>query len=339
MLVRVRSREVLLALVVGLGLVGAALPVAAQAPDVAGARQRAADLQAALDAANERYEELYTAVEVALDELAALEERAVALEAEALTLDAGLATRAREVYKRGTGTTFELLLGEGGPDEAIQRASLAEVIQQRETASLEQARAARIALDQTRRLAEERRVELESLQSEMAAAQAELERQLAAAQTRVRVLETLAARQRTIETARQRGIYSCIMDRGITSFRDTWGAPRSGGRRHKGTDVMGPMNAPVYAFTSGVVQKHTNSGLGGISLYLRGDDGAVYFYTHLNGYSPQGAVGRRVVAGEHIAYNGNTGNARGGAPHVHFERKPGGGASENPYPYLVAACR
>lgn len=335
----VRSRSQLVCLLTVAALLAPALPVVAQAPDVEGARQRAAEVQQRLDEANARYEELYTAVEVALDELAELEARAVELEAEATTLDAGLAARAREVYMRGTGTTFELLLGEGGPDEAIQRASLAEVVQQRETARLEQALAARIALDQTRQLAEERRVELEVLRGEMEAAQAALEQELAAAQTRVRVLETLAARQRLIDTARQRGIYSCIMDRGITSFRDTWGAPRSGGRRHKGTDVMAPFNVPVYAFTSGVVARHSNSRLGGISLYLRGDDGATYFYTHLNGYAPQGAVGRRVVAGEHIAYNGATGNARGGAPHVHFERHPGGGAAENPYPYLVAACR
>jgi DNA mismatch repair protein MutS len=52
-----------------------------------------------------------------------------------------------------------------------------------------------------------------------------------------------------------------------------------------------------------------------------------------------GTAGRRVVAGEHIGYNGFTGNASRRAPHVHFERKPAGGATHNPYPYLVAACR
>jgi murein DD-endopeptidase MepM/ murein hydrolase activator NlpD len=129
------------------------------------------------------------------------------------------------------------------------------------------------------------------------------------------------------------------MDRRVVSFRDTWGAPRSGGRRHQGTDVMAPFNVPVYAFTSGVVLRRSSSRLGGLGLYMRGDDGATYYYAHLNGYTTAGSAGRRVVAGEHIGYNGYTGNASRSAPHVHFERAGGGGGRQNPYAYLVAACR
>jgi peptidoglycan LD-endopeptidase LytH len=120
------------------------------------------------------------------------------------------------------------------------------------------------------------------------------------------------------------------------SFVDSWGAARSGGRAHKGTDIMNPMRNRVHAIVDGVVSRLSTSSLGGISLYLRGDDGNEYYYAHLDSYASR--AGQRVKAGELIAYNGQTGNARYTAPHVHFEVHPGGGGAVNPYPYVKAAC-
>jgi peptidoglycan LD-endopeptidase LytH len=303
------------------------------------ARDRAAGLATQLDIAAARYEAVWAAVEAATYELEELERRSGELALEVAALDAKLAERARDLFMRGATSSFELLLGEGGPAASIERAGLASVLQQRDAALLEEARAARLALGQTVALVEVRRADLAALEEEAELARAAVARELDAAQRQVRGLEALAARQRLIENARQSGIYSCIMDRRLVSFRDTWGAPRSGGRRHQGTDVMAPFNVPVYAFTSGVVLRRSSSRLGGLGLYLRGDDGATYFYAHLNGYTAAGSAGRRVVAGEHIGYNGYTGNATRSAPHVHFERQPAGGARHNPFPYLVAACR
>jgi len=314
-------------------------PAAAQIAGLEEARNRAADLASELDIAAAAYEALWAAVEEATYELEELERRALELEADVRAIDARLADRARDLFMRGSSSAFELIVGEGGPAAAIERAGLASVVQQRDTALLEESRASRLALTQTVALVEVRRAELAALEAEAEAARAAVARELDAAQRRVRGLEALAARQRLIQNARQSGIYSCIMDRRLVSFRDTWGAPRSGGRRHQGTDVMAPFNVPVYAFTSGVVLRRSSSRLGGLGLYLRGDDGATYYYAHLNGYTAAGTAGRRVVAGEHIGYNGFTGNASRSAPHVHFERKPAGGATHNPYPYLVAACR
>jgi murein DD-endopeptidase MepM/ murein hydrolase activator NlpD len=128
---------------------------------------------------------------------------------------------------------------------------------------------------------------------------------------------------------------ACILARPY-SYVDSWGAARSGGRSHQGTDVMAPHGARVFAFVNGVVSRESSSTNGGIQLYLQGDNGVEYFYAHLSGYAV--STGTRVRAGQLIAYNGQTGNARYTAPHVHFEVHPGGGAPVNPYPHLKPVC-
>src|SRR4029450_4266961 len=67
-----------------------------------------------------------------------------------------------------------------------------------------------------------------------------------------------------------------------------------------------------------------------------GPNGIEHFYATLSGYPV--SAGTRVRAGQLVAYNGQTGNARYTAPHVHFEVHPGGGAPVNPYPYLRRVC-
>ena len=310
----------------------------ANAQDLDGARDRVSSIEDQLAQVTERYERTWARVELAREELTRLESQATALEEEVSGTADGLAERARAVFIRGATSELDLLLGAADPQTAIERAAMANLVQRRDTVGLEEAVAARTALDQTEVLVDQQRAELEELTEQLAVDQAGLEDELDGAQARVASLEALAARQRQIDRGSQRGTYACPLDRHLTHFIDSWGFPRSGGRRHKGTDIMGPMGAPVYAFTDGFISRHSNSRLGGISLYLRGDDGNTYFYTHLQGYAPRGAVGNRVRAGEHIAYNGNTGNARGGPPHIHFERHPGGGSAVNPYPYLAAAC-
>jgi peptidoglycan LD-endopeptidase LytH len=133
------------------------------------------------------------------------------------------------------------------------------------------------------------------------------------------------------------GGFACPMAPPYT-YIDSWGAARSSGRTHEGTDIMAPYGAKVLAFTSGVVSRQSTSSLGGITLYLQGDNGAEYYYAHLSGYAV--STGARMRAGHHIAYNGNSGNASATAPHVHFEIHPGGPASApiNPYPQVRQAC-
>lgn len=120
-------------------------------------------------------------------------------------------------------------------------------------------------------------------------------------------------------------------------FTDTWGAPRGGGTRsHQGTDVFGDRGGDVFAIADGVVRRLSNGSTSGLYLTLRGDDGDDYYYMHLQDFVA--SEGQRVAAGELIAHNGDTGNARGTTPHIHFELHPGGGGAVNPYPLLRATC-
>ena len=121
------------------------------------------------------------------------------------------------------------------------------------------------------------------------------------------------------------------------SYSDTYGAPRSGGRSHMGTDILAPMGTPIFAYESGTITRMDGNALGGISLYLQGDSGNTYYYTHLSGYASGARVGQHVAAGTHIAINGDSGNAAG-IPHLHFEVMPGGGSNVNPYPYVYGVC-
>jgi murein DD-endopeptidase MepM/ murein hydrolase activator NlpD len=118
------------------------------------------------------------------------------------------------------------------------------------------------------------------------------------------------------------------------SFIDSWGAPRSGGRSHKGVDMMADIGQPTPAPVSGRVE-HRGTSLGGMSWYVYGDNGDTYYGTHLSAYENVG-VGH-VDAGTIIGYVGDTGNAAG-IPHLHFEYMPGGGSSVNPYPKVAEAC-
>lgn len=121
---------------------------------------------------------------------------------------------------------------------------------------------------------------------------------------------------------------------GPVAFSDTWGAPRSGGRAHKGVDMLSPRGTPVVAPVAGVVSHRGNS-LGGLSFHLNGDDGHYYYGTHLNSYANVGAG--HVAAGTVVGYVGDTGNARG-TPHLHFEIHPNRGAAVNPTPTVRRAC-
>ncbi|MGZ4506521.1 MAG: M23 family metallopeptidase [Blastococcus sp.] len=112
-------------------------------------------------------------------------------------------------------------------------------------------------------------------------------------------------------------------------FGRRWGA------LHGGVDIAAPIGTPIYAATSGVVRRAGAATGFGQAVYIRGDDGAVTVYGHVNRYFV--TAGERVSAGEQIAEVGNRGQSTG--PHLHFEVHPSGrmyGGQIDPVPWLNA---
>ncbi len=124
---------------------------------------------------------------------------------------------------------------------------------------------------------------------------------------------------------------------GEHSYSDDFGDARHQGS-HEGTDIMADRGTPLLAVDSASVIRlsRTETSLGGISLWLERADGTQYYYAHMTSITEGLDVGSRVRVGQVVGTVGNTGDARYGAPHLHFEIHPGGGAATNPYPHLVA---
>lgn len=126
---------------------------------------------------------------------------------------------------------------------------------------------------------------------------------------------------------------------GVTSWRcpvsggkyfNDWGFPRSGGRFHQGNDIFAPRGTPIVAPVGGTVELKTGV-IGGLQFWLVGNDGVRYVGTHLEGFGLAG----QVSAGDVIGYVGNSGNAVGSNPHLHFEMAKDG-QTINPFPTLQA---
>lgn len=142
---------------------------------------------------------------------------------------------------------------------------------------------------------------------------------------------------------------------GPTSYWNDWGACRDGcSRRHQGNDLLGVRMQPLLAAVDGTVTRirYENVGKAGSVLTVTGADGWYYNYFHVNNdtpgsddgwagpewqASPYLRVGMSVRAGQIIGYMGDSGNAEGSVPHLHFEIRSPDGVAVNPYPSLIAA--
>jgi hypothetical protein len=132
---------------------------------------------------------------------------------------------------------------------------------------------------------------------------------------------------------------------GPIRYSNDWQAPRDGGaRKHEGNDLLGTKLQPLLAATDGVVSWTRTDGNNMLS--IKDADGWTYTYVHINNdtpgtddganpsqyiFFPGIAKGVQVTAGQPIAYMGDSGNAEGTAPHLHFEMAKPDGTSVNPH--------
>jgi murein DD-endopeptidase MepM/ murein hydrolase activator NlpD len=126
---------------------------------------------------------------------------------------------------------------------------------------------------------------------------------------------------------------------GAVAFSDSWGAARSGGRRHKGVDMIAARGTPIVAVESGTVSRLSTGSLGGNAVYMTGNSGDRYYYAHLDSFADGVGGGLQVSVGDLLGYNGSSGNASYSVPHLHFQHAPAGGDWVNPYPLAAALCR
>jgi putative cell wall-binding protein len=149
------------------------------------------------------------------------------------------------------------------------------------------------------------------------------------------------------------------------TFTDDYATQRSRGE-HGATDLMGEKMWPVYAAVGGTVTFIPGAEEGeskphyGYMIRIQGDDGRRYSYVHLNddtpgtsdasagpehAYAPGLRRGSVVERGQFIGWMGDSGNAKGGTPHLHFEIAdddvvdPQGTDRINPYNSLKDALR
>jgi murein DD-endopeptidase MepM/ murein hydrolase activator NlpD len=122
---------------------------------------------------------------------------------------------------------------------------------------------------------------------------------------------------------------------GTATYVHDWLFPRYGPgfRFHLGTDVFAPHGTPIRSPVDGVATTNTQP-LGGLTVRVTMDDGTYFYLAHLSGLVDGFTNGMRVQTGDVVGYVGDSGNARGGAPHLHIGIYPQGGAPVDPKPIL-----
>lgn len=136
------------------------------------------------------------------------------------------------------------------------------------------------------------------------------------------------------ESKRHRG-FGRFPVAGLARWSHDWLFPRHtpSFHTHEGTDVFAERGTPVTSPTAGLVDV-SNGLVGGLSVKVTQLDGTFWYLAHLDTITV--ADGDSVVPGDVVGTVGDSGNAKGGAPHVHVEVHPYGGRAHDPKRILDA---
>jgi murein DD-endopeptidase MepM/ murein hydrolase activator NlpD len=313
-----------------------------------------------LDAAIERYQAVRGEIAEVSFRVNQLTDRVLEYEAEVVDLKDQVRQRAVDAYMTGgtEAADFDVFFDAGDLNEVVTGQQVMEQAAARDIVMVDRLEVAQREMESLRADLSVQEEEILALNEEWEDLVEELDSLWAAANDDVRTTsdeyqqakkeyEEELARQRAAEAARRKGPAAGVQlaltpgficpVQGSKWFRNDWGNPRSGGRTHKGNDMFAARGTPLVAVGAGTIRLRSG-GLGGIAIWLRADHGTSYYYAHLDSWAGGLSTGSRVSKGQVIAYVGNSGNARGGAHHLHFQLHPGHGGPVNPYPTLAGVC-
>jgi hypothetical protein len=113
---------------------------------------------------------------------------------------------------------------------------------------------------------------------------------------------------------------------GPASWSNDWHAyrPCPYPHLHRGLDIFAARGTPTVATEDGRVTQIVSNAISGLAVEIQDRSGIQYFYAHLSAFVRGLHRGQLVKQGQVIGFVGNTGDAAGGAYHLHFEIQPGG---------------
>lgn len=131
-----------------------------------------------------------------------------------------------------------------------------------------------------------------------------------------------------------------ILDKNLAIHNSDYGSgdakhQKRGG--HKGIDIFAPKGTPLVACTNGKIVKIGYTKTGGNRVTIEDNNGISYYYAHMDNINPSLKKGDLVSSGDFLGTVGDSGNAKGTHPHLHFsiyDRRGYNRGNIDPWPML-----